>query len=83
MATVHMSMLLSSCAAGWSRRLRVRWCVQIVAAVPELCREVGSEAVSLVDAFGIPDHLLAAPIAADWVKYNRVDNRGELTGSNW
>ena len=31
-----------------------------------------------VDAFGIPDHLVAAPIAADWEAYNAVDNRGEL-----
>lgn len=59
------------------------WTVQITAAVPGVCRVLGVEAVSLVDAFGIPDHLLAAPIAADWIKYNRVDNRGELTGSNW
>lgn len=64
--------------SGW-----YRMCVQILAAVPELCRELGKEAVSLVDAFGIPDHLLAAPIAADWVDFNRVDNRGELTGSKW
>lgn len=34
----------------------------------------------LVDAFGIPDHLVAAPIAGDWEKYNRVDNHGELLG---
>lgn len=33
-----------------------------------------------VDAFGIPDHLLATPIAGDWEAYNRVDNRGELLG---
>ena len=31
-----------------------------------------------VEAFGIPDHLVAAPIAADWESYNATDNRGEL-----
>jgi hypothetical protein len=31
-----------------------------------------------VDAFGIPDHLVAAPIAGDWETYNARDNRGEL-----
>ena len=31
-----------------------------------------------IDAFGIPDHLVAAPLAGDWETYNAVDNRGEL-----
>ena len=35
---------------------------------------------AVVEAFGIPDHLVAAPIAGDWERYNRVDNKGELTG---
>jgi acyl-CoA oxidase len=33
--------------------------------VDRLCREVRKEAVALVDAFGIPDSCLAAPIALD------------------
>eukprot|EP00005_Dracoamoeba_jomungandri_P005686 CAMPEP_0174251116 /NCGR_PEP_ID=MMETSP0439-20130205/1050_1 /TAXON_ID=0 /ORGANISM="Stereomyxa ramosa, Strain Chinc5" /LENGTH=604 /DNA_ID=CAMNT_0015331355 /DNA_START=154 /DNA_END=1964 /DNA_ORIENTATION=+ len=32
----------------------------------------------LVTAFGIPSHLVATPIAADWEKYNEYDNQGEL-----
>lgn len=32
----------------------------------------------LIDAFGIPDHLVNAPIANDWVAYNTYDNKGEL-----
>ena len=32
----------------------------------------------LVDAFGIPEHLVAAPIAQDWEGYNITDNQGEL-----
>ncbi len=34
----------------------------------------------MIDAFGIPPHLQAAPIAADWEAYNKVDNQGELMG---
>ena len=35
----------------------------------------------LVDSFGIPEHLVAAPIAADWEQYNVTDNQGELIGA--
>jgi len=34
--------------------------------------------LSLVEAFGLPDEVLAAPIATDWVKYNEIDNQGEM-----
>lgn len=57
--------------------------LQIKHDIDELCRKLGRESVALVEAFGIPEHLLAAPIASDWVKYNVVDNQGELTGSMW
>jgi acyl-CoA oxidase len=33
-----------------------------------------------VAAFGVPEYLVAAPIAGDWEYYNRFDNRGELRG---
>ena len=42
------------------------------------CAELAPNAQGLVDAFGIPEHLVAAPIAADWETYNAVDNHGEL-----
>ena len=42
--------------------------------------ELGPNAQSIIDGFGIPAHLIAAPIAADWQAYNRVDNQGELLG---
>ena len=58
-------------------------CVQIQEEVKVLCREVGTQAVAIVEAFGIPDHLLAAPIAADWAKFNAIDNQGELTNDAW
>ena len=58
-------------------------CLQIKQDIESLCRKLGTESVALVEAFGIPEHLLAAPIASDWVKYNVVDNKGELQGSLW
>ena len=44
-----------------------------------LCHELAPEAVGLVEAFGITDAMLSAPIACDWISYNEYDNRGELT----
>ena len=32
----------------------------------------------LICYIGLPDEVLAAPIAQDWVKYNETDNQGEL-----
>ena len=45
----------------------------------DLCRQVGDQSLSLVDSFGIPDDMLSAPIAQDWIKYNEYDNQGEVT----
>eukprot|EP00798_Chlamydomonas_sp_ICE-L_P003157 gene3157-13170_t len=55
---------------------------QIPDAVRATVQQIGPTAHGVVDAFGIPDHLVAAPIAGDWEKYNIVDNRGELLGVN-
>lgn len=44
----------------------------------ELCRDLGKISPELVKAFGIPDHLVAAPIAENWQEYNKYDNQGEL-----
>lgn len=52
----------------------------IPARIRLLCTRLGGSCLALVEAFGIPDHLVAAPIAGDWVEYNAVDNRGELFG---
>lgn len=43
-----------------------------------LCAELGPHALSLIDSFGIPEHMRHAPIAGDWEKYNETDNFGEL-----
>ena len=44
-------------------RLTARRSKAVIAAVGDLCREVRPHALSLVDAFGIPDQAIAAPIA--------------------
>ena len=49
----------------------------------DLCREVAPQALALCDAFGITDEMLNAPIARDWVKYNAVDNKGEVEGQEF
>ena len=43
-----------------------------------LCSKLGPQAVNLIDAFGLTDRMLSAPIARDWVAYNEYDNRGEM-----
>jgi len=43
-----------------------------------LCNELAPAAIGLVEAFGLTDAMLSAPIAHDWISYNRYDNRGEL-----
>ena len=44
----------------------------------ELCADIAPLAMDLIDAFDLPEDMLAAPIASDWVKYNDHDNQGEL-----
>ena len=45
----------------------------------KLCAEIAPLSMDLIDAFGLPEEVLAAPIASDWVKYNEVNNQGELS----
>ena len=51
-------------------------------AVPDAVRgavaALAPAAQRLVDSWGIPEHLVAAPIASDWETYNVTDNQGEL-----
>lgn len=53
------------------------------AAARALCAALAPRWRLLVDSFGIPEHLVAAPIAGDWAKYNEADNQGELLGQAW
>lgn len=67
-------------AAG--RRLNGRCAGQVgagvSAAAAQLCTELGPHTLQLVEAFGIPEEMLSAPIARDWVTYNAIDNQGEV-----
>ena len=49
-------------------------------ALRALCAGLAPHYRLLVDSFGIPDYLVASPIAADWSLYNEGDNRGEVLG---
>jgi len=51
---------------------------EVVNVSADLCRNISKEAISLCDSFGIPDKMISAPIARDWVAYNEYDNQGEL-----
>lgn len=53
----------------------------VLAATRALCNEMAPHVMTLIEGFGIPEHLVAAPIAGDWEGYNVSDNRGELTGA--
>ena len=44
----------------------------------ELCAELGSQAIELVNGFGVPEHMLRSPIAQDWVAFNERDTQGEV-----
>ena len=50
-------------------------------ATAQLCKDIAPHALALVNSFGIPDEMISAPIAMDWVKYNSYDNQGEVTAS--
>ncbi|RKP36805.1 hypothetical protein BJ085DRAFT_37255 [Dimargaris cristalligena] len=40
--------------------------------------QLAPQALHIVEAFDIPDELLAAPIALDWERFNEYDNQGEI-----
>ena len=52
---------------------------QVLGLSRALCAELTPHALPLIDAFGLPEDVLAAPIAGNWVDYNNYDNQGELT----
>jgi acyl-CoA oxidase len=44
----------------------------------KLNKETAAVCLEFIDAFDIPLPALNAPIALDWIRYNKVDNRGEV-----
>ncbi|XP_013413582.1 acyl-coenzyme A oxidase 2, peroxisomal [Lingula anatina] len=66
---------------GWfitSDTLPVAMAKEVNAVSANLCKQLSPQSLALCDAFAIPDPMLSAPIALDWVKYNEVDNQGEV-----
>jgi len=51
---------------------------RIVVKSTKLCEELSHQCMNVVEAFGIPDELLSAPIALDWSEFNETDNVGEV-----
>ena len=70
---------------GWyltTKTLTLEQGQQVTPLCAQLCRELAPHSLPLVEAFGITDTMLSAPIALDWVKYN-VDNfEGEVENAN-
>jgi acyl-CoA oxidase len=75
--------------AQWRMEADVGWWVTVgsmpvptAAVLPDAVRAsvkaIAPAVPALVASFGIPPHLIAAPIAGDWEAYNAYDNRGEL-----
>ena len=52
--------------------------IKITEMSQKLTKSLGEYALELVDGFGIPEHMITAPIAKDWTKFNESDNQGEI-----
>lgn len=66
---------------GWflSKRMIPTWAAKKVPEVAaRLCEEISPQSLAITDAFDLTDDMISAPIALDWIKYNEVDNQGEL-----
>lgn len=57
--------------------------IEVPVAIRKLCSLLAPHSQSLVNSFGIPAHLVAAPIASDWESFNLIDNKGEIVGDHW
>jgi len=58
---------------------------ELTTALRAACTDLAPRALELTAAFDIPEHIMYAPIAHDWLEYNTFDNRGELleAARNW
>jgi len=46
--------------------------------VTKQCKVLGPLSLSLSGAFGLPDAVVSAPIASNWIKFNEKDREGEV-----
>jgi len=51
---------------------------QVIELSQQMCEDLAPKSLALAEAFGLPEEMLHAPIASDWVAYNAYDNQGEL-----
>ncbi len=51
---------------------------KICARINYLIKEITPDIELLINAFNIPEHLVHAPIAKDWVAFNSYDHQGEV-----
>lgn len=51
--------------------------------INKLVKDINNNADEIVSGFGIPDDILFAPIAEDWIAYNKHDNKGEYLVSKY
>lgn len=66
---------------GWfltSGLLTVEQGREVNGVAAQLCKDISPHSLALVESFAIPDSMLSAPIALDWVKFNEYNNEGEV-----
>jgi len=51
---------------------------QLNGVIATKCEELSPYSLQLCEAFKITDAMISAPIALDWVDYNKCDNQGEV-----
>lgn len=54
--------------------------VYVVKVYVDLCCEVVLEVLVFCDVFGILEEVFSVLIVRDWIKYNLIDNKGEVSG---
>lgn len=59
-------------------------CKQINKEIATLCKQLTNHVDDILEGFNIPEHLVYAPIAQDWKKFNKQnnDNQGEVNSSH-
>jgi acyl-CoA oxidase len=50
----------------------------VIERIRALCHSIAPFSLVLIQGFGIPSHMCMAPIANDWVAFNKGDNKGEI-----
>lgn len=72
--------LKSFLVEGWISKAQSK---EVSKRIQTLCKELSPHVGSFLEAFNIPEHLIHAPIACDYISYNFLskDNKGEFFSS--